>query len=195
MTIVLILLMAATIASSWIRLFGFGSSHTEEGVVIDNMPLPLLARLYMHAIPVVASLVIAFILAMTDMMSWMWVLVPIVSGFILIALPLQYTLTDKGFRRTFGVFRRWTEFAGVERSPGGARLKPLRKSAPARIWLSGSRGDDEFLHLIRTLIKNAYKGISDIPASPNSRIQKNGQGNSRCETTHGLAAFQRTDSA
>lgn len=194
MAILLFLLLAVTIASSWIRLFGFGK-HKEEGIIIDKMPLPFLARLYMHAVPVLASLIVAIVMALLNVMGWIWTLIPLVSGAVLIALPLQYTLTDRGMHRTFGVFRRWTEFAGVERSPGGARLKPLRKSAPARIWLSGSRGDDEFLQLIRTLIKNAYKGIPEIPMSPARVKTEDGPGSSRCEASHRLAAFQRTDPA
>ena len=40
-----------------------------------------------------------------------------------------------------------------------------------RVWLSGSRGDDEFVALLRRLIKRAYKGqnlLLDSPPGPNS---------------------------
>src|SRR5699024_2143846 len=110
---------------------------------------PLLARIYMHMVPAGVAFVVTIVAVIAGAVPWWTLLVPILSAAALIALPLKYTLTDKGIRRTFGRYRRWTEFAGVERAYGGARLKSLRKSPPGRIWLSGERGDDEFLQLIR----------------------------------------------
>lgn len=192
MPILLTLLLPLTIAFSWIRLYGYGSHHF-EGTPIGEMALPFLARLYMHALPIAISLIAAILLAAYDRISWIWLLAPIISGVALVMLPLRYTLSEKGIRRTFGAFRRWTEFAGVERAPGGARLKSLRKTRPARIWLSGSRGDDEFLQLLRTLIKNAYKGKTEIPDFPESLPAPKDQGSGRWSTSSWIAAFQRSD--
>lgn len=190
MTTLLSILLPILMLYSWVRLAGRGS-HRFEGEPIGKMPLPLLARLYMHGLLVVTTLVIAVLLAVFDVMPWTWVLAPLVSGGLLIAVPLQYTLSERGIRRTFGTFRRWTEFAGVERAPGGARLKPLPSTRPARIWLSGSRGDDEFLQLMRTLIRNAYKGKTDVPVFPGNRPSSPDTG--RASTSYGpsIAAFQR----
>lgn len=165
MHLALAVLAPLTILISWLRMFGLGS-HRVDGTVIGTMPIPLLARIYMHAIPAGVATLVTLIAVVSGAMPWWWLVVALLSAAGLIALPLRYTLTDKGIRRTFGRFRRWTEFAGVERAHGGARLKPLRKSPPARIWLSGSRGDDEFLHLLRTLIRNAYQGRSGLPPFP-----------------------------
>lgn len=165
MNLVLAALVPLTIFISWLRMFGFGS-HTVDGTVIGTMSIPLLARAYMHAVPAGLALAVTLVAVISGAVPWWWLMVAILSASALIALPLRYTLTEKGIRRTFGRFRRWTEFAGVERAHGGARLKPLRKSPPARIWLSGSRGDDEFLQLLRTLIRNAYQGRSGLPPFP-----------------------------
>lgn len=165
MHVTLAVLVPLTILIPWLRMIRIGSRRT-DGTVIGVMPIPLLARIYMHMVPVSIALLTATAAIIIGVMPW-WVLVlPILAGVLLVAVPLKYSVTDKGFCRTFGRFRRWTEFAGVERAHGGARLKPLRKSPPARVWLSGSRGDDEFLQLMRTLIRNAYQGRSELPPFP-----------------------------
>ena len=38
------------------------------------------------------------------------------------------------------------------------------------IWLSGSRGDDEFLHFLRQTLKDAYKGTIATQASGAHRM-------------------------
>ena len=192
MTTLLTLLLPLTIASSWIRLIGYGS-HRFEGTPIGVMTLPLLARVYMHAVPTGISLVTAMILAVTGYISWLWVFAPIISAALLVSIPIRYTLSEKGIRRSFGAFRRWTEFAGVERSAGGARLKPLPQTRPGRVWLSGSRGDDEFLQLLRILIRNAYKGSSETPAFPGSL--QNQQELSTPAHSSNIAAFERCEPA
>lgn len=165
MHLALTVLVPLTILISWLRMFGVGSWNI-DGTVIGTMPIPLLARIYMHAVPSGIAILVTIAAVVTGALPWWVLLAPILSAAALVALPLKYTLTEKGIRRTFGGFRRWTEFAGVERAYGGARLKSLRKSPPARIWLSGSRGDDEFLQLMRTLIRNAYQGRSEVPSFP-----------------------------
>jgi len=157
MHLIFAVLVPLTIVISWLRLVGIGGRQT-EGTRIETLRMPLLARIYMHAVPVAISVIVTIVAIAIRAVPWWMFGAPVISGAILIALPLRYTLTDAGMRRTFGLFRRWTEFAGVERARGGARLKPVRTVAPARIWLSGSRGDDEFLQLLRTLIRNAYQG-------------------------------------
>lgn len=194
MTTLLIFLLPFTIAISWIRLFGLGS-HQCEGTPIGEMPLTLLARLYMHIVPIAVSILTAMLAATYGATGWMWVIAPIISGSVLVALPLRYTISEKGIRRSFGTFRRWTEFAGVERSFGGARLKPLPRTRPAHIWLSGSRGDDEFLHLLRTLIRNAYKGSADIPAFPGTALPPTEESSSHPAEAIGLAAYQECSPA
>lgn len=178
MPTLLSLLLPLIILFSWLRLVGLGS-HQLEGKLIGVMPIPLLARLYMHVMPVVISIVTAVLLAAFDVISRLWLLAPVVSGILLVGVPLRYTLSDTGIQRSFGAFRRWTEFAGVERARGGARLKPLPNTHRAHIWLSGSRGDDEFLQLMRVLIRNAYKGKTDITVFPGSQGARRSTGNQR----------------
>jgi len=161
----LILLLPLIIGLSWARLLHPG--HRLEGATLLVVPLPFLARLRMHIVPIAASLMVGIALALLDLMPWLGLLAPVISGVLLLAIPVNYTLTTVGIRLGLKRFRRWTEFAAVRRSPGGARLLGVQRSRGLHIWLSGSRGDDEFLHFLRETVKSAYKGgqITFFPAS------------------------------
>lgn len=160
----LVLLLPILIILSWVRLLHPG--HRLEGTRVLMVPLPFLARLRMHIVPIAASMILATTLALLDLMPWLGLLAPLISGVLLLAIPVNYTLTSVGIRLGRKRFRRWTEFAAVRRSPGGARLVGVQRSRGLQIWLSGSRGDDEFLHFLRETVKNAYKGeqVASFPA-------------------------------
>lgn len=160
----LVLLLPLIIALAWARLFHPG--HRIEGATLLVVPLPFLARLRMHTVPIAASIAVGTLLALLDLMPWWGILAPLISGVLLLAIPVNYTLTTVGIRLGLKRFRRWTEFAAVRRSPGGASLVGVQRSRGLHIWLSGSRGDDEFLHFLRETVKNAYKGehITSFPA-------------------------------
>src|SRR5680860_771654 len=164
----LVLLLPLLILLTWARLIrpGFNRVH---GTPIMVVSLPLLARIRMHVIPAVVALGLGVWLATIRDVPWWIVLVPVVSGACLIAIPVRYTLTDAGIRLGWTSFRRWTEFAGVRRAPGGAKLAGVQKTFGMHIWLSGSRGDDEFLQFLRQAVKNAYKGQSIVIPFPVGR--------------------------
>ncbi len=89
----------------------------------------------------------------------------------MIAYPFDYTLTTLGIQMGRTGFRRWTEFAGVSRAPAAPRLQGAAGARDRRIWLSGSRGDDEFLALLRRMIRSAYKGqnvLQEFPPRPSA---------------------------
>ena len=152
----LVLLLPLIIGLTWARLFRPGNPL--EGQTLIVVPLPFLARLRMHLAPIALSLGIAVVLAILDLIPWMGLIVPLISGALLLLIPVRYTLTDAGIRLGWTEFRRWTEFAGVRRAPGGARLVGAPGARGFHIWLSASRGDDEFLHFLRQIVTNAYKG-------------------------------------
>lgn len=164
----LVLLLPLVIGLTWARLFRPGFNRL-QGAPVLIVPLPLLARIRMHAVPALLALVLGFWLATLDDVPWWTALAPLASNSILIAMPIAYTLTDVGVRLGRTSFRRWTEFAGVRRAPGGARLAGVQKSLGMHIWLSGSRGDDEFLQFLRQCVKNAYKGQSGTVSFPIAR--------------------------
>lgn len=157
MHIVLSILLFGIILLSWLRVVRpFGTRLEGEPFVV--VPMPLLARIRMHALPGIAGTVIALVLTFTSSVP-LWLLAAFLLSFIaFLVLPVRYTLTPIGIRRGWSTFRRWTEFAGVARTPGGALLKGVNGSRSMRVWLSRSRGDDEFLQLLRQTIKDAYKG-------------------------------------
>lgn len=150
-------ILTILIIISWARVARPGNVSV-AGRLIYNARLPLLARLRMHAVVSAIVLGTATILALVSDLPWWGVLMALLADIGLIALPIRYTLTNMGIRCGWTPFRRWTEFGGVSRAPGGARLQGTAGSRDMRIWLSGSLGDDEFLHLIKRMITSSYKG-------------------------------------
>ena len=183
----LVLLLPLVIGLTWARLIRPGFNKL-QGTIILVSTLPLLARIRMHAIPGLAAIAIGLFLAIDDDMPWWAMVFPIVSNLLLLALPVKYRLTDVGIRLGRTSFRRWTEFAGVRRAPGGARLVGVHKSAGMHIWLSGSRGDDEFLHFLRQTVKNAYKGTPSVVPFP-TKSGGPGNGSATSEFHEGISAF------
>lgn len=163
-----VLLLPLVIGLTWARLIRPGFNAL-QGTTIRVVTLPLLARIRMHAVPALAALVLALWFAVRGDLPWWTVLVPVVSSALLVAIPVRYTLTDTGIRLGWTSFHRWTEFAGVRRAPGGARLVGVQRKMGLQIWLSGSRGDDEFLQYLRHTVRNAYQGKSGVIPFPHDR--------------------------
>lgn len=168
----LVLLLPIVIVLTWVRLVRPGL-NTLQGTPLLVVSLPLLARIRMHAVPAIAALILALWLAAVGDIPWWLVFVPVLSNVLLVALPVKYTLTDLGIRLGWTSFRRWTEFAGVRRAPGGARLVSVQRRLGLQIWLSGSRGDDEFLQFLRQTVRNAYQGKSNVVSFPQDRAGGN----------------------
>jgi hypothetical protein len=129
-----------------------------SGNLIRRESLPLLGRLRMHG-PAAAVLVVASIVAL--ILGWISPLVALMVVALLallLALPVRYTLTSRGIRAGWTPFRRWTEFGGVARRPGGVRLQGVAGARPLTVWLSGDRDDDEFVLLLRQLVRGSYQG-------------------------------------
>jgi len=183
----LILLLPLVIGLTWARLIRPGF-NTLQGTPIRIVSLPLLARVRMHAVPALVALVLAAWFAIRgDLPVWTF-LIPVISNVLLVAIPVRYTLTNAGIRLGWTSFHRWTEFAGVRRAPGGARLVGVQRKMGLQIWLSGSRGDDEFLQFLRQTVRNAYQGRSSVVAFPQDRSADN----RRAETDsihEGISAF------
>ncbi len=164
----LLLLLPIVIGLTWARLIRPGANSL-QGATIRIVPLPLLARLRMHAVPALVALGLSIGLAIRDDLPWWSIGVPVASNVLLVAIPVNYTLTTLGIRLGWTSFHRWTEFAGVRRAPGGARLVGVQRKMGLQIWLSGSRGDDEFLQYLRQTVRNAYQGRSGVIPFPQDR--------------------------
>jgi uncharacterized protein (DUF58 family) len=180
----LVLLIPACIIWSWLNPIGFVSRKI-EGTVIQVLSIPLLARMKRHAVPAVITLIVTIALTATNIASALWLAVWLASSLGLLAVPQAYTVTTRGIRVGRGNFRRWTEFAGVHRSPAGAMLQTIRPGPGMPIWLAGSRGDDEFVHLLRSLIRNSYKGKS----TPFPATAVNERGSAESPDIPNIAAF------
>jgi len=163
----LAMLLPLALGLSWIRLIRPGLNRL-QGTTILTFPLPLLARIRMHALPAGVTFLLTLALAIVDAIPWWCLALPVVSFLLQIALPVRYVLTDIGIRLGWTRFRRWTEFAGVRRAPGGARLVGGHKSRGMHVWLSRSRGDDEFLQFLRLTLRNAYRGGASVVPFPGS---------------------------
>jgi hypothetical protein len=128
------------------------------GNLVRRERLALLGRLRMHGplaalIPALAILLLA--LGRVRVESVLGVIALLA---LLLALPARYTVTSRGIRFAWTPFRRWTEFGGVARRPGGVRLQGVAGARPLTVWLSGGRDDDEFVLLLRQLVRGSYKG-------------------------------------
>ncbi len=179
------IILFALMALPWLRIARPGGSELVGGVIHIH-PIPLLARIRMHLVPSLVVLVGAIALMVLGDLPWWGLLVAIGSIVALVACPIDYTLTTLGIRMGWTGFRRWTEFAGISRAPGGVRLQGAAGARDRRIWLSRSRGDDEFVALLRRLIRDAYKGqnvLHEFP--PQASVERPGS------TAASSAVFRR----
>jgi hypothetical protein len=164
-TMISLIVIAIFIVLSWLRV-GRPSRQSMSGAVVLDTGIPLLARIRMHFVACTVVLAAAVLLVAFGDLPWWGPFVALSSNVGLVALPIRYRLTTDGIRVGWTPFRRWTEFAGVARAPGGARLQGVAGSRDKRVWLSASRGDDEFLQFLRRMIRNAYQGrnvLVDFP--------------------------------
>jgi hypothetical protein len=146
-----------------------------SGNLVRRETLSLLGRLRMHG-PTAALIFLASVVAL--FLGWigpLTALVVVALLALLLSLPVRYTLTSRGIRVGWRPFRRWTEFGGVARRPGGVCLQGVAGARSLRLWLSGGRDDDEFVLLLRQLVRGSYKGhlgpetgvtASALPAGP-----------------------------
>lgn len=129
-----------------------------EGEELLRVDISLLGRFKMLVLPLVVGAVVLLVTAIwLEFRWWMLALWILVYGAVLL-IPQSYLLTSTGIRLGRGPFRRWTEFSGVRRSSSGATLQGGPKSASYPVFLGGNREDDDFVLLLRTLVRDSYKG-------------------------------------
>lgn len=129
-----------------------------SGNLVRQEALSFFGRLRMHG-PAALVLTIAAVIAL--IVRWIapasfLVIVGILLA--LLAVPMRYTVTSRGIRAGWTPFRRWTEFGGVVRRRGGVVLQGVAGARPQMIWLSGDRDDDDFVLLLRQLVRGSYQG-------------------------------------
>lgn len=153
MDLLLILIAAALFLRVWLPW-----GEPVSGNLVRREPLSLLGRLRLHGPLAALILVVVIVLLALGRVRVESVLVVFALQALLLALPLRYTVTSRGIRFAWTPFRRWTEFGGVARRPGGVRLQGVADARPLTVWLSGGRDDDEFVLLLRQLVRGSYKG-------------------------------------
>jgi hypothetical protein len=132
------------------------------GSIVRRHPLPFLARLRLHALPAAAVLAVAIVGSAVDRLP-AWALLASIAVLLgVLLVPVQYTLTTVGIARGRTPARRWTEFAGVARRPGGARLQGIAGARGLGVWLAGSRDVDETVLLLRQLVRGSYQGHAHV---------------------------------
>ena len=129
-----------------------------SGNLVGRETLSVLGRLRMHGPAAVLISVLAVVLLALGKIGPLTVLLLSALLALLLALPVRYTMTSQGIRAAWTPFRRWTEFGGVARRRGGVRLQGVAGARPLTVWLSGGRDDDEFVLLLRQLVRGSYKG-------------------------------------
>lgn len=128
------------------------------GALVRRHPLPLLSRLRLHGRPATAAVLsVAVGVASGWLAPWLAALLTLgVVGVILI--PVTYLLTTEGIACGRTPPRRWTEFAGVARRSGGARLQAIGGRGGLDVWLAGSHDIDGTVLLVRRLVRGSYQG-------------------------------------
>ncbi|HEX2280173.1 MAG TPA: hypothetical protein VHG52_00295 [Thermomicrobiales bacterium] len=129
-----------------------------SGNLVGRETLSVLGRLRMHGPSVGLVFLASLVLLAAGSIGPLTLLVVTALLALLLALPVRYTMTSRGIRAAWTPFRRWTEFGGVARRRGGVRLQGVAGARPLTVWLSGDRDDDEFVLLLRQLVRGSYKG-------------------------------------
>jgi hypothetical protein len=129
-----------------------------SGNLVSQQALSLFGRLRMHGPAALALWLVAIVMLVSGRIGWPTALLVTALLLLLVSLPVRYTMTSRGIRAAWTPFRRWTEFGGVSRRPGGVRLQGVAGARPLTIWLSGGRDDDDFVLLLRQLVRGSYKG-------------------------------------
>lgn len=155
-----------------------------SGETVERVTVPLLARLRMYRMPALLVLIVASAgLIRHDVHVWSVAVVAAALA-IAVAIPVRYHLTDEMIRFAWTRPRRWTEFGGVGRRRSGARLQGISRSRGMTVWLSDSRGDDEFVLLLRQLVRGAYKG----QIGPATRVPQSAAADDRASSRFPVAA-------
>nr|MDQ3044160.1 hypothetical protein [Chloroflexota bacterium] len=128
---------------------------------VEVVPIPLLARLRLHAGVLWVEAFLMILGLALGWLTWLSVVALVVIFTLLLAMPARYRLSDEGIALGRTRLRRWTEFGGLSRRRGGARLQGVAGSPSMTVWLSGSREDDDFVLRLRRRIKRAYQGRDD----------------------------------
>lgn len=153
MPIVLIIAILALYSRVWVP---WGAAVS--GNLVRRETLSLLGRLRMHGPGALFILGISLVALIAGWITPWIVLAAVIAVAVLPILPMRYTLTSRGIRAGWTPFRRWTEFGGVSRRRGGVRLQGVAGARPQTVWLSGGRDDDDFVLLLRQLVRGSYKG-------------------------------------
>ncbi len=178
LVVIFMMVTLALFARVWVP-WGAGVS----GNLVRQEPLSILARLRMHGPAAIAIWVAAVVCLALGWIGPYTVLT--VTGLLalLFVLPVSYTLTSQGIRAGWTPFRRWTEFGGVARRPGGVRLQGVAGAPPLTVWLPGGREDDDFVLLLRQLMRGSYKG----QLGPEAGVSANSTASGASPGTIGIA--------
>lgn len=168
---------------AWILMVGW-SPNTTEGEVLLKVPVSVLARLKMLWLPIALASFALIIGIALGRVSWWIALMYLAVYAVLLCIPISYTLTTVGIRTGSGTFRRWTEFAGVRRSPSGALLQGGPRASSYPIFLSGNREDDEFVLTLKNLVQDSYKGRATVRERLLGEPQSAGDTNTTSSISH-----------
>jgi hypothetical protein len=137
------------------------------GIMVGRVPLSLLARLRLHARPAALLLAFSGVIWLAGWLPPYLPLLVVATLVLLFALPAGYTLTGDEIALGRTPARRWMEFGGVARQPGGVRLQGVAGAPGMTVWLSGRPDDDDFVLLLRLLVRGSYKGqLGTAPPRP-----------------------------
>ena len=124
-----------------------------EGTTIRQWPVPLSARIRLQRTNVYA---IAAVLVLGGAGGWLpggaQILV-VIAVIALLALPVHYTLSERGIVLGRTPYRSWTEFDGTEERPGRIELRGAAGHPSMTVWLPGPPDDRDAAADVRRLVQ------------------------------------------
>lgn len=130
------------------------------GAPLKQVQLPFRARLRLHGVWLLTATFVIMTATALDILVTPWPLVvAAVAAVALLAVPVRYTLTDRGIAVGRTPMRRWTEFAGLTARNGWIYLQPVGGARGLLIRTPEAGGADAFAVELRGLVRGSYKGL------------------------------------
>lgn len=139
------------------------------GKALLRFDLTYRERMLLHRTNLYAIGVVLLLAAWSNVLPLLAELAVILATFVIIMMPTRYIITSEGVALNNVVFRRWSEFSGVEVRRGRIRLLGLPGNAPFTIGLLVARRPT-VLPSIERLIGHPTPNAT--PPSPPRRVRK-----------------------
>lgn len=145
-----IVLMLARVYQPWVDRPG--------NALIPAFKVPLRARIRIQRFNAYAFVGLMILAAVSGWLTGPFELFALALAFVVMLLPVRYTLTDEGIVLGRTAVRRWAEFSGMELKAGRVRLKGADDWRDMDVWLPRSGEDEAVIALLRRRVSTSRVG-------------------------------------